>query len=107
MTAPRMTIRFYRLTDEGTTVIGDMMLRDGQIVLDPPDQPTLRRMLDEPHEEPNFETGQPITFDPKTQAAAFLKSCLRMFHGSYFWCRELPASTGTKSAEPHRETQKD
>jgi hypothetical protein len=100
-----MTIRFYRMTDDGTATIGDMILRNGQIVLDPPDQPTLQQMLDEPHAEPNFETGQPITFDPINDPVPFLKSCVRVFRGSYFWCKELPASTETESAASHRDTQ--
>ena len=100
-----MIVRFYQLTNEGATVVGDMILQDGQIILDPPDQLTLLGMLKEPHEELNFKTGEHIVYDPQTEPRAFLESCLRMFHGSYFWCKKLRASTGTESAEYHRETQ--
>ena len=83
-----------------------MILRDGQIILNPPNQSELLYMIEYPHEDFDAATGDRRLIDPQTEPAAFLDSCLRTFHGSYFWCKKLQVSTGTESAEHHQDTQK-
>ncbi|MDR4467086.1 MAG: hypothetical protein MRJ68_02160 [Nitrospira sp.] len=100
-----MIVRFYKLTETGAERIGEMILREGQIILNPPNQPTLLDLIESPYEDFNAMTGERRLIDQKADPEAFLKSCLRTFRGSYFWCKKLPASTGPESAEHHRDTQ--
>ena len=102
-----MIVRFYKRTRDGAERIGDLILRDGVLTAQPADRAELIHLLTEPHEDFNAATGERRLIDPKAEPEAFLTSCLRTFRGSYFWCNKLQASTGTESAEPHRDTQKD
>lgn len=101
-----MIVRFFKLTRNGAERIGDMILRNGQIILNPPDQPLLLDLMESPHEDFDATTGERRLIDPKADPEAFLTSCLRTFRGSYFWCKKLVPSTGTESAEHHRYTPK-
>lgn len=91
-----MRVRFFQLVtgDAGEMVqdtLGDLVLEEGaeQIIIDAPDQSTLRAMLKQPLEVYDVKTGELVEYNATTQPKQFLEVCLRTFHGSYFWCREI------------------
>jgi hypothetical protein len=91
---PFTRVRFYGLNTSHTKVgqvqpLGDLVLRDGRIVADPPDVPALLFALNEPVRIENAQ-GRMVTFDSKWHPKQFLKALPKAYgHGSYFWCEAI------------------
>lgn len=81
-------VRFFGLTRDATVeVIGDVLLKDGQIITDPPDRLALRNILAEPVWLPDGDGWRFIY--PDTQPEEFLAALPKECNGSYFWAEAV------------------
>ncbi|MBI5315858.1 MAG: hypothetical protein HZB34_07795 [Nitrospirae bacterium] len=89
-------VRFYELSRDGTATVGDLYIDDqGRLIADPPDRRALARLITEPFQLWHPQKGDLGTILPREHPEEFLKACVREIRGTYFWCKQLPESTGT------------
>src|SRR5262245_44013219 len=76
--------KFFRQKPDGPELIGTIELKDGRLIADPPDAPSLRMALDEDIRK--YETSGRITLlNSKLHAEEFIKELPMEYHGTYFW----------------------
>lgn len=79
-----MTVRFFRLTEDGSEVIGTITMKDRVLVTNPADSVELHNVLDTEvwiHRDPD----PPLILKAALHPEEFLAALPKQYHGSYFW----------------------
>jgi hypothetical protein len=81
-----MTVRFFRLREDGPEVIGTITLQDGVLVADPPDSVALRNVLSDEVWIYPMTDDPPLKLNAIDHPKEFLEGLPKQYgHGSYFW----------------------
>lgn len=83
-----MRVTFYRQRPTGKDKIGSIALKDGALVLDPPDSIALQNVLDQPVRVFDGDGNAIHTIESGLNPKMFIENLAKQYIGTYFWAEE-------------------